>query len=180
MSTRGRRAGLALLGLAGGLLLLFGGQAVYRWATFSRPIQSALAGRPEVLAYRVDLQADPPVVRVRLAPVEQLEETVHALDDALAAALGGGCFRLEVEDRRDAELVRDYYRLNLVLAEGLATGRFTAMEEQAQRLAGQMGLERLTLTVDARYLYVTLVKGDHYLYQLVPRSAQCPGGVGSG
>ncbi|MDI3299058.1 MAG: hypothetical protein QJR08_07825 [Bacillota bacterium] len=180
MSARWRRAGLAVLGLAAGLLLLFGGQWVYRWATFTRPLQSVLAGRPEVRGYRVDLQANPPVVRVELAPVDQLQETVRSLDEALGSSLGPGRFQLEVADRRDAELVRDYYRLNLVLAEGLATGRFTTMEEQAQRLARQMGLERLTLTVDPSYLYVTMVKGSHYLYQLVPRSAGCGSEVGGG
>ncbi|MDI3317307.1 MAG: hypothetical protein QJR14_06805 [Bacillota bacterium] len=171
MSAGSRRAARIVLGLAAGLVVLFGGQWLYRWTTFTRPLQAAMASRAEVESYRVDSQATPPVIQVRLRPVANLQESYRSLEQALDASLGSGRFRLEVADRRDAELTSDYYRLNLVLAEGLATGHFLDMDRRAQQMARTLGLRRLTLTVDERYLYVTMVKGSHYLYELVPRAA---------
>lgn len=178
MDIQGLRVRVIVVALVAGLVALFGLEQVYRYSQVDQPLARFFAGRPDVAGFEVREVGGEVVVQVRLGRVANLRETYLALQDGVRAILGARPFRLEIRDNRDDRLVDDYYKLHYTIQEGLATGRFTEMAAAVREKAATLGLDEARVFVDVDRLYVQLRRGDHYLYEVVPRAAS-PGGSGA-
>jgi hypothetical protein len=169
MRAYGVRIPVVLTAMAGALLLLFGAQFLYNRQAVEQPLVSIYRNVPSV--EHVAVQSTPAglEVDVRLALVPNLRETYLTLQNQVATVLGSQRFQLNLVDARTPELVDDFYQMNGVLEQGIATGQFEAMQHQVQAMGAQDGLSQASAIADEHYVYVELVKGDHYLYELLPR-----------
>jgi hypothetical protein len=169
MRAYGVRIPVVLMAMAGALLLLFGAQFVYDRQAVDQPLVSIYHNVPGV--EHVALQNTPSglQVDVHLGPVTNLRETYLALRNQVNTVLGGQHFQINLIDARTPTLLGDFYQMNGVLEQGIATGQFVAMQQQVQRLGQQEGLTRASAIVDDHYVYVDLVQGKNYLYELLPR-----------
>jgi hypothetical protein len=174
MRAYGVRIPVVVTAMAAMLLLLFGGQFLYNQQAIAQPLVAITRTVPAV--QHVQLQNTPGglTVQVRLGLVDNLRETYLAVENQVAGVLGSQHFNLALVDTRDQELVDDYYQLNDILQQGMATGQFVAMKQNAEAAGRKLGLDRVDVIVDDRFVYVELVKGSHYLYQLLPRQPVLP------
>jgi hypothetical protein len=153
------------------VLALFGLTHAYGWQAYDRPLERALAGRPEVVQYTLHAQQGPVTVEILLADVPNLREAYLRVEEAVAQQLGARSFRLVVRDRRDGELVADYYALHYYVAEALTRGTFADAAAALERAARERGVERVGFYVDERYAYLQLHRGPRYLYAVMRRQA---------
>ncbi len=169
MRAYGVRIPVVLMAMAGALLLLFGAQFVYNRQAVDQPLVSIYHNVPAVK--HVSLQNTPSglQVDVRLGLVPNLRETYMALENQVNAVLGGAHFQINLTDARTPALLNDFYKMNGALEQGIATGQFVAMEQQVQAMGAKDGLSQASAIVDNHYVYVELVQGKHYLYELLPR-----------
>lgn len=170
MEIQGVRIPIVVLALTAGLALLFGLQQVYKYSQVDQPLSHFFSTRKEVARYGVDDLGNRVVVRVTLGRVANLRETFKGIEEGTRNVLEGYPFELQIADKRDARLVDDFYKLHYILQEGLATGRFTEMSAAFRDAAQGLGLEEARVFVDSDRLYVQLRRGDHYLYELLPRN----------
>lgn len=169
MRAYGVRIPVVLMAMAGALLLLFGAQFVYNRQAVDQPLVSIYHNVPAVK--HVSLQNTPSglQVDVRLGLVPNLRETYRALENQVNSVLGGTHFQINLTDARTPALLNDFYKMNGALEQGIATGQFVAMEQQVQAMGAKDGLSQASAIVDNHYVYVELVQGKHYLYELLPR-----------
>jgi hypothetical protein len=175
MRAYGVRIPVVLMAMAGALLLLFGAQFIYNRQAVDQPVVAIAHNVPAV--ENVTLQNSPSglQVNVRLGLVPNLRETYLRLESQVSAALGGEHFQINLTDARSPALLNDFYQMNGVLEQGIATGQFVTMEQQVQALGTREGLSQASAIVDDHYVYVELVKGKNYLYELLPRQSVTAG-----
>lgn len=169
MQFQGLRVHVIFLALAAGMVLLFGLQRMYQFSQVDKPLKTFFARQAEVKSYAIGEKGGDLRISVVLGPVANLRETYVTIEEGAKDILGGRPFELDIRDNRDAQLLDDFYRLHYDLEEALATGEFTAMSADLKRKEKEMGLG-LKVFVDSRYLYVQLMRGDRYLYEILPRT----------
>lgn len=110
-------------------------------------------------------------VEVKLASVPDFRKSYRGIESTLRGILGDRMGRVSVSDRRTAAVEEAFYRMHFSLEEGVATGRFTAMELQIDAIARSASLDRYRVFVEPERVLVQLHKGEGYLYEVVPRSS---------
>lgn len=178
MRPLGVRASVVVGVMVFALALLIAAQYAYTLQRVERPLEERIGAVPGVRAVSVDTSRDPILIRVTLGPVDNLLQTYDEIRAAADDVLGGRAYEIRLADRRDARLVDDYYALNAILQEGIATGRFTDMVARVEAAAKELGLDSAKVYVDADRLYVELRAGDDYLYEVLPRAGGAEGGNG--
>ncbi|BAS27660.1 hypothetical protein [Limnochorda pilosa] len=165
---------LVVFGLA--LAAAFGGQYLYVHRQVEAPLASEIASLDGVEDVALEAAADGAYqVKVRLAPGVRLPDLYEAIRERVELRLGVRTV-VELEDRRTAELVSALDSMQFALQEGAATGRLEAMRQRVEELAAASGVEA-RLFVDASRIYVTLEKGDGYLYEVIGRRVANPAGA---
>ena len=162
------------------LLSLSAMVAAQRWYEGHRalPVLAQVEGLEGVLWARV---GDGPAGRtlwVGVEPVEDVTGLVGALRRAALAGGLGGLREIVLVDNRDAALSQALARLQLALQEGAFSGAFLRMEAHIRRQAAEMGIDEARVFVDGQAVYLLLVNGSHYLYEVVPRPLASAGAGG--
>lgn len=147
-----------------------GGWALFRERTVDEPLQRAYQSFNYVKECRIVRKQDGVNVRLVLAPVDDLRRAYLELEKKGKEVLGRTPFTVEIGDDRTQELNEVYYRAHFVIQEGIATGRFLAMDETLEKMP-KPGVARWRVFVDERRVYVQFHddKG-HSLYEIVERA----------
>jgi hypothetical protein len=180
MRAYGVRIPVVLMAMAGALLLLFGAQFLYNRQAVEQPLVSLSHAVPSVEHVAVANTPSGLAVDVKLALVPNLRETYLNLENQVSADLVGQHFQINLIDARTPELLNDFYQMNGILEQGLATGQFVAMQSQVQAMGAKDGLSHVSAIVDEHYVYVELVKGKNYLYELLPRQSMAQAAAAGG
>lgn len=160
---------VVLLVLGVTLAGLFGAGYVLKSQTVDQPVRELLAGTPQLESYRVEQRNGEMEITVRFTGAVDLKETYAGLDEELRAILKGAPYRLRVEDERTPALRRAAERIDLYVAEGVATGAFAAMADRIEAEAEAAGAEA-RVAIDSARVYVTLTAPDGYLYSVTERT----------
>lgn len=94
------------------------------------------------------------------------KEAEDLRDDRLAPMAGN----IILKDNRTKALADSYERLHFAVHEGAVTGQFTRMATIIDGMAAELPVDHVRVSVDERFIYVQLVAGDNYLYEIVPRT----------
>lgn len=154
-----------------------------RYVYFQKRVVDPLANLTQEIAGVTALDVVPSAdghknVVVTLGPDVQLEDVYREVYSEAVATLGDSFNRIVVHDHRSPELVDAYYRVHFTVQEGISTGRFSQMAvELDRRLDSPTGI-RHRVFVGTHNVYIQLDRGDHYLYEVVPRPQQLAAGNG--
>jgi hypothetical protein len=159
------------------LAILFALQGVYTRRAVLLPLQRAVRRAGGVLGDSVATTPGGLRVDVRLGLVPNLREAYLRLEGAVGAAAGGMPVSIHLEDARTPALLNDYYALNAIIEQGRVTGQFVQMDAELAQAARRLGLRRAQVVVGNEHLYVELVQGPHYLYEILPLYAPAPAAV---
>lgn len=150
--------------------LLFAGESVFRLASVNRPVAVALRGAPDVLTYRLSEAGGTSQLTVTLRPGADLARVDRIVRGRLQAAGAAGVqlrFRAAVSA---GALQSQWEQLGATVAQGMATGGFVSMVASVERAAAKSG-DEARIVVGTRWIYVTLVRGQAALYEVLARGA---------
>lgn len=167
-SWRQVRLWLALAVFAVTLALLIGGQGLAESLRVKRPLAHSLRAIPGIRDFNLVQEAGGARLELTLDRVADLERT---LDEAVAAVQKheqSEVKRILIQDRRKS-LEGAYYTLRFSLEEAMATGRYTKLKGDLDRLAKDYRLARARVYLGARFIIVQLESGRAYLYEALPR-----------
>lgn len=131
------------------------------------PLERDFALIPGVARAAVQQRGRDTQIVLELEPVHDLQRLYKEADALRAARLPEGTSHLIIKDRRTEELTAVYRRIHFAVYEGAATGMFTRMAAIIDDMAAGLPADVL-VSVDGRFIYVQIVSGDDYLYEIVP------------
>lgn len=169
MNPNVRRIAIGVAAMLVTLGLLYCGQLGLKKVVVDDPIANLYRTSPDVVKYQMERTSAGITFRVKLREVKDLMVAYRTLEEQTANLMKGRPFRIVLEDERDEELSRAYYRIHFSIQEALATGEFTKMAETVERLTGEMGIRYHRVYVDDRNVYVQIHANGRYLYEVVPR-----------
>ncbi|HHV78203.1 MAG TPA: hypothetical protein GXX40_01075 [Firmicutes bacterium] len=137
-------------------------------ATVDNPLSAAYARLGFVHGFQLGKNGSKTRVIVEAGPVNDLRSAYLELFAKTASVIGDERFELVLKDTRDEQLSQAFNELSIYLQEGIATGKFSEMATAVQSATSASGIQS-KLTVDSQNVYVMLVRGDRYLYEVIPR-----------
>ncbi|WP_374713704.1 hypothetical protein [Symbiobacterium terraclitae] len=158
---------------------LFGGGHLVRSRTVDQPLAAALSGVDGLESYRVERVGDIQEIVLLPGPGADLKETYRAAERQVRQILKDAPHAIVVADRRGESLSAVADRLDLYVAEGVATGAYAAMADRIAAEVAPIGAEA-EVAVDSRRVYVAVRLGDEYLYSVVDRPALRTGTAAGG
>lgn len=168
MKLFGWRIDVVLLAFGLGLLVALGGQQVYLWWQVEAPLVAELTELDGVEEVRLEEgPGGKHEAWVSLGAEARLIDLYGPLTRRLQDRLGSDV-SLVLVDRRSPELQQAWDTLSFMVQEGAATGELDLMRRRVETWAAAKGLSA-QLFVDDRYIYASLKKGGHYLYDVVSR-----------
>jgi len=157
---------------------LFAGGQLVKSRTVDQPLATALSGVEGLESYRVERVGDLQEIVVLPGPDANLKETYRAVERQVRQVLKDAPHTITVEDRRGETLSGAADRLDLYVAEAMATGAFADMADRIAAEVHPLGAEA-EVTVDGQRVYVAVRLGDEYLYSVADRPAW-PAGAAAG
>lgn len=173
---------IVIASLVAGLVLLLGGNWVYKTYGYHQPLIQALESDETVQAYEIDDSQSVVRIEVELGRTTNLMETYQALDRRVAGSMPGLDYELVIRDDRDARLSEAYYQSQYAIHEAIMRGNFSDMVRVIEENARTVGAEA-RVYVDGDNVYIHLEGVDHQLMAVVPRHSlaeSVPSGNGSG
>lgn len=164
-------------------LLIFGGAlAAGQWAYEKRvrsPLEDSLLTVAGVESVSVEPAAglrslSPSDVRVRLSREADLEHVYLQLEQLAEEALGPRLGEIRMDDDRDASLEEALRAMRFSIEEAVVTGHFRRMSEDIAAIASEHALDDVRVSMDRRFIYLTLVREEAYLHHLVARDLVGP------
>lgn len=110
-------------------------------------------------------------VVLHLKKTENLKQVYHDLSSYTEQIMGNKKFTMELKDNRNKALEEVYYQSQFMIYEALAKGDFTKMADVVQDNAGGIGATS-KVYIDNDNIYVEILKGDNYLYEIIPRNEE--------
>jgi hypothetical protein len=149
--------------------LLVGVHQAYIRLMVERPLVTELARISGLEAVELRTIGDKYLVNLKLGKVDDLAALYRQIEDAVTSSLTPGSFVLNIADRRTSDLENLYYRVHYYIEEALVQGNFSTAAGRIHAEARAVGVED-RFWVDGDYVYLELVSGDHYLYEVRPRT----------
>lgn len=172
---------VVLVVLAVALGGLFGAGYLLKSQTVDQPLNAALSQAGQVASYSVQRTDDRHEIRVRFHAAVDLKTAYDQLEQEVGTIMRTAPYAIRVEDQRTPELESVANRIDLYVQESLVTGQFAVMAERVEAEAQKIGAVA-RVGVDRERVYVSLTKGDGYLYSVVdrpgPQPARAEGGFG--
>lgn len=169
MQWNGLRVPVVVLALVVGLAAFLGAQWLYNRYNYERPLAKLLAENKDVASFNIKDQVPVLELEVKLGMVDNLQETYSSLHRSVQGIVGRRSFKIILKDDRDATLEGIYYHTRLAAFEAIEKGNFLEMEDYISRRAAREGAGARVL-LDQDRLYIQIVHGRHYLYEIIPRN----------
>jgi hypothetical protein len=99
---------------------------------------------------------------------DNLRQVYKDLTNYTEQIMGTTKFSVELKDNRNKTLENVYYQSQFIIYEALAKGDFSKMATVIEKNARDYGAEAKVF-MDEDSIYVEIIKGDNYLYEIIPR-----------
>lgn len=169
---------VALISAAAVITLLAAGFTGYRVLGVVEPIERAIARIDEVVSCEVESVRGGAVVTVRLKGVNDLADTVQRIADAASGGSRGAASRqvwLRIEANPDTSTARAMREMDFWVHEALATGKFTQLPRAATLIKASAAVDKIDVSVDSDYIYVSMANEGAEEYCIIPRAARPEG-----
>ena len=157
---------LALLLSLGALLAAF---YYYKELGIKRPIADEIKSVELVRSVKIDEKGQKYEIEVSLNKVGDIQEAYREIAEKVEASLEPGDYQLFVKDQRNTGLQNKFKALQPAVYEALANNRFIWLDEEIGRQLQNTNLKH-KLFIDEKHLYLQIIDGNSYLYEIINRA----------
>lgn len=165
-----------LVGFAVSLAVLRGAQTVYTSSIIRTPLVRTIEKVPGV--QRVIMGPKEAIV-LALTPTANLMASYQTAMADATASLGQPPRQITVVNHATAQMTAVTNQLRFVVAQGIATGQYVAMNDSIQQMAKKAHFTA-NVQLGARHVYITLASqhGHFHTYLVMPSASTAIGGGG--
>ncbi|HEU4965826.1 MAG TPA: hypothetical protein VFV52_18605 [Bacilli bacterium] len=150
------------------LSLLFGGWELYRNFGLVAPLEEQLQANAAVTDVQTVVSGQVREVQIGLKKVQDLQTTYEGLAATVHEAMGDAVAIDVTDNRKQDQNLQDVYRsIQPTLYEGISKGEFPEMIAKVEANTKAAGVDG-QISMNDKYVFVQLEKGDHYLYEILP------------
>lgn len=157
------------------LALLFGIKYVNERFNIEKPLFKMYSETKLVLKPSIDKEGDTTTITLTLKKTDNLYSAYQDIKSDTEKVLGDKKFQIKILDKRSPELEEAYRDSQFVVYEALAKGNYTSIPAEVARYAAAKGA-KAKVYIDGENIYVSLYKGDNYLYEIISRRNYQMGG----
>jgi hypothetical protein len=150
-------------------VLLFGGWFSYRQFGVLNPLDRVAASAPGVLNASVETNADNVKIDVKLKPNADIAQIYKQVKTDGEGALGGKKLELTVSGASDSELEKAWGYALFDVAEAMENRTYTDVRDAMDKLTAKFPGLQASTEIDEDNVYVTLRKGEHSKFVILPR-----------
>ncbi len=169
MQIKGIRVYVVVIVLVVTLGVLLSVQYVYQKYNVEQPLFKMYSDTKLVDDVKLDNEGEVATVILSVRKTEDLKGAYRELHGYTEEILGHNQFSMELKDKRTKELSDAYYNSQYIIYEALAKGDFTKMAAEIQENAADAGA-RSRVFIDNDNIYISFIRGDKYLYEVIPRN----------
>lgn len=133
------------------------------------PLSRQLLGLEAVRELEIRHTREAVLFFLELDPVEDLQKEEEVIQGEIEKVLEDRPYQLHYQDKRSRELEEVYYQVHYALYEAAGKGNYTEMSRVVGEIMEGLPVERYVLTVGKDNIYFQVHRGEHYLYEVVPR-----------
>ncbi len=176
MQIKGFKVYVVIAAIMVTLAVLLTVQFVYQKYNVEQPLFKLYSQTKLVQGVKLEHKENMVRVILDVKKTENLRQTYQDLVGYTEQVMGTDKFTVELKDNRTEELADAYYQSQFVIYEALANGDFTKMAEVIRQNADRVGAEARVF-IDNDNIYVEFLKGQNYLYEIIPRKQEVRGNV---
>lgn len=166
MDIKGIRIGVVLIAFVLTLSIGFGVQRVAHQHRVIAPLYERFQSIDGVQDLEVEETQRGIGLVLQLGPISSLEKVIGLVrQEAVNARLVGD---ITIVDHADSRLETIYHDMHFAIEQAVVTGDFQEMAARVADIARERHVEH-RLTVDRDYVYLQIMDGDRYMYQVVSR-----------
>ncbi len=170
---KGKRKQIMIAFLAAGLtvVVLLAGQNFWHKTQIEQPIQLSLKAEGEIENWNIQYDSGKVQLMVKFNKIDNLQDSYRKITTLLDKQLGNSNYSIEIKNQTKPNLTKFYQKIQPVLYEGLATGRYTWMVQEIDGQAQEQGLTT-KLQFDQNYLFLQILDQDGGYYKIIPRASE--------
>lgn len=151
------------------LLLLAGAFKVYQNVYDNQTINMVKQVRG-VLNVEIKKSAEENIITVKAGKVDDFSKMYESIQQVIKSRYKK--YDIKVVDNRDDYLNKIFYRIHFAIYEAAANNDFVYMKSVIDKNLANIDLDSYKVFIDDNNVYVQLIKGDKYLYEIIPRNIQ--------
>ncbi|WP_372996192.1 hypothetical protein [Lutispora sp.] len=163
-----------ILAFAATLLILYGVRILWQNYSITMPLNKELMSINGVQSVVVDKPTkvhEPINIAISLSSVSNFPKTYTKINEKVVQALKGKAYEIDINGNETEELENLYSDISLYVEKSLIDGSFPSLVEKSQELAETVD-SVANISIDDKYIYIHIAKGDNALYKLVSRQSE--------
>lgn len=170
MHIKGFRLYVVIIAVIATLAILLTIQFINQKYNVEQPLFKLYSQTKIVKDAKIEDKGDTVKVIIKVKKTENLKQAYNELTEYTNQIMDGKRYEMQIKDNRSAILEKAYYNSQFVIYEALAKGDFTKMANVIEKYSQKVGAESLVF-IDDKNIYVEFLKGDNYLYEVIPRQS---------
>ena len=165
---------IILLALLITLGLLIGGQKIYNSNLIEKPVINELLKLNYVKSAVITKESAIYNVKIQIRQPGNMKDEYNEIDNLIKTRVKGKQYKIELLDSRNQILVNELQKMELGIYEAIAQNNYLDLQKSLDEMANQDHFD-YRLQIDEKRLYLQIVSGDHFLYEIYDRSAAADG-----
>lgn len=168
MKVKGLKVIVIVIAVVVTLALLFGIKFVNERFNIEKPLFKLYSETELVLKPSLERQGEITTISLTLKKTDNLFQAYRQINRETEKVLGDSKFEFKIEDNRSQALEDAFRSSQFVVYEALAKGNYTLIPAEVKKHAEAIGADA-RVYIDQENIYISLYKGDKYLYEVIPR-----------
>jgi len=160
---------VVLLAMILTVAILFGGYTAYNVYGVEKPLEAKLSDLPAVSSVSMEKEKKGYDIKLQLGAVENLKSAYTQIENTLGQHFKAGDYELQIIDNRNEKLDSFYLQMQPAVQQSAAKCEFVWLDAYLAEKCRELGLT-YNLMVDGKNIYIQIVDGPYYLYEVVARA----------
>ena len=178
MEYRGIKINIVLLIIIIAMILYFTGNFIINKYNVEKPLIDEIKAIEGIEDIELNEENNKTKLKIKLTNNGDLYNVYKNVDNIASEKIDNYEIVVNNEENNNLQLV--YFKLHYSIFEGIATKKFTVMNENIKEIAEKNNLKYYNLRIDSENVYLKLADNNSVFYYIIPRNSDNRGGENVG
>ncbi len=180
MEYRGIKVNYVIIIVIIALIIYFTGNFIINRYNIEKPLLSEIVDIEGIKNCQLEESNGITKLIITLNNSADLYQIYHEVNNKATEKLGNDKYTIKINNKENKNLQNVYFKAHYAIFEGIATKKFTAMNENIENIAQENNLMDYKLWIDNQNIYLKLADRETVLYRIISRTGDDRGGENVG